>query len=67
MTGVHRFSTNLGATSKLQVPEGCHKANFILRTHNSGVTCKPQCYLIPFAEDVRCHHIKLVTIYLNGI
>jgi hypothetical protein len=30
---VHKFSENLGATSKYQEPEGWHEASSILRTH----------------------------------
>jgi hypothetical protein len=31
--GVHKFSKNVGATSKFQVPEGCSEAISTLRTH----------------------------------
>jgi len=40
------FSTDLGATSKFLVSEEWYEASSILGTHNSGVTCKPQCYLV---------------------
>jgi hypothetical protein len=31
--GVHLFQKNIGATSKFQVPDGCHGTNSILGTH----------------------------------
>jgi len=37
---VHKFSKNLGATSKGLAPEGWHQASTMLWTHNSGLTCK---------------------------
>jgi hypothetical protein len=31
-TGIHKFSKNLGATSKFQVPGGRHEASYTLKT-----------------------------------
>jgi len=44
-TEVHKFSKNLGPTSKFWMPEGWHVESFIQEAHNSGMTCEPHCYL----------------------
>lgn len=37
--GVHKFSKNLGMTSKFYVPHGLHQASYILRPTNTGCHC----------------------------
>jgi hypothetical protein len=41
MQGFADFFKYLGATYKFYIPEGCHDAGSILRTHSSAVTCEP--------------------------
>jgi hypothetical protein len=51
-SGIQKYSKNLGVTSKFQVSEDWHVISFILKTHNSGVICGLDCYLVLSAQCI---------------
>lgn len=68
---VHKFSTNLGSTSKLQAAAGWHAASFILRTskrwtplYKSNLPGQPGSWVlcVPSVDSVYCW--KLSTSFL---
>jgi len=46
VSGVHKFSKHLEATTKFLVPARSQEAKSVLRTHSSGATRKPHRYLV---------------------
>jgi hypothetical protein len=48
--GIHKFSRNLGAAFRLQVPEGRREAVSVLRAHGFGFSCEADCHLVISAQ-----------------
>jgi len=57
LAGVHKFTKNLGATYKLYMLARWPKASSKLRTHNSRVTCEPECNVALCVQRTELIHI----------